>query len=169
MHLQPAISFTITDELRRVLTKQGIQPGDYKPAYGGESVGLDLYWAAPPDPDGSLSFGEFPLAGRKIPTGVKVALPMNYMGLVLQRGSILKTKESHRAGVIDPGYTGEIWVGTHKLAQLTEWEYIRRGMKLPYQLVVIPVVTNFTYVDPALYEEIAKDSKRGEACLGSTN
>lgn len=161
MHQQPAIRFTITDKLREILYKNGISPENYKPAYNGESVGLDLYQ--------TTESHELPIRGRKIATGVKIALPLNYMGLILQRGSILKTQESHRAGVIDPGYTGEIFIGSHTLSDLAYSEYIGYGKKLPYQLVVIPVVTNFTYVDPTVYAEITSDSKRGEACLGSTN
>lgn len=179
------IPFTITDELRSVLHEHGIQPDEYKPAYGGESVGLDLYYTGKEEfgiqgakafrqltdeeikeldkedeKDGGVYVQELkPL----IPTGLKVALPLGYVAFIKDRGSISKTDYIRRAGVIDPGYTDEIFVNMWGAGIL------KCGDKLPVQLVVIKAETGFTYVDEESYEVLTDKAKRGEGKTGSSD
>jgi len=182
------IPFTITDELRRILNEHGIQPEEYKPAYGGESVGLDLYYTGREDfgiqgakafvtltdeeiaelkkeededtSDGGLYVRE---VKALIPTGVKIALPPGYVCFVKDRGSISKTDFVRRAGVIDPGYTGEIFVNMWGAGIL------KHGDKLPVQLVVVKAETNFTHISNEDYDILTGDSERGEGKTGSTD
>ncbi len=163
--------FTVTPELHDVLTHWNINTTAYMPAYGGESAGLDLYYV-----------GKEPAivevhGSTKLATGLKIALPKNYVGLILQRGSITKTTLDHRAGVVDPGYTGEIFVGSHLITE--SWKdaggkgtlSIQPGEKLPYQLVVLPCVTSYTFCEEGSpkWHDLVEKSQRREACLGSTN
>ena len=96
---------SLTEVGASVLHAHGIEALSYKPAYDGESAGLDLYNAGPEikifGRNKWVAFGEEPTL---VPTGVKIALPSNTVGLIKERGSIVKTGLFIRAGVIDPGY-----------------------------------------------------------------
>lgn len=79
------------------------------PAYK-ESAGFDLYNAGP-----ALDFD----SGRKllIPTGVSICLQPDEVALIFQRGSAHKSPLFHKAGVVDYGYTGEIFVSSVNLEE----------------------------------------------------
>jgi dUTPase len=171
------IQFTITDELRKALNTAKLDPADYKPAYGGESVGLDLYNAGP---DLSIE-SVYKLCGADIlwlglsdgafttiiPTGVKVALPPYHTALVLQRGSVRKTPLIHRAGVVDPGYTDEIFVPVLNFS--TESYLIKSGQKLPFQIVCMPVVSQYCFIEPSVYDDTTRHAIRKDASFGSSD
>ena len=167
----------LSSELVKLLNDQGTSVEDYKPAYNGESVGLDLYNTGETvylPPEGGLYFqGHEPQlspvrAGRTlIPTGIRVALPLNTVALLRERGSITKTPLVLRAGVIDPGYTGEIFVNLINCAA-TEFT-IAHGDKLPVQLLVMPALTNFTPVDNNTYHKITSTSRRADGKIGSSD
>ena len=150
--------------------KYNIDPfTDYKPAYGGESVGLDLYYAG----NTTLTLeGRYDRTNNQndkvlIPTGVHIALPLGYVAFVKDRGSISKTNVVRRAGVIDPGYTGEIFVN---LAVLNgEKCTINPGDKLPVQLVVVKAETNYEVVSDDEYSQITDKSQRGHGAVGSSD
>jgi len=100
------IKVYVNSNLKEILKEKNIE--SYIPAYMGESVGLDLYTTN----DVSVTPSTFITGerGATIPTGLHIALPHSYAGLILERGSVTKTPLKVRAGVIDPGYTGEIFV-----------------------------------------------------------
>jgi len=162
------ISISLNDELIKALKLDGINDlKKYQPAYGGESVGLDLYYAGkePLHIDGPhIVSDNGEIKKCLVPTGLKIMLPKNYAGLILDRGSISKTNLIRRAGVIDPGYTGEIFVN---FLSVGGW-VIKPYQKLPVQLVVIEANTLYKYVDQSSYQTLSEDSKRKDNKIGST-
>ncbi len=169
--LTQPIPFTITQELVDILKSYSVDPQDYKPAYGGESAGLDLYNVGPdiqiPSNLGGSNISDDDIWKTFIPTGVKIALPRNSVALLQERGSITKTPFILRAGVIDPGYTGEIFVNmvnispTHML--------IKSGDKLPVQLVVTPFFSGFELINGETYSQMTQSAYRNNASLGSSD
>jgi len=169
--MSETIKIKINKDLGTLLSeKHKIDPfTDYKPAYGGESVGLDLYYAG----NTTLTLeGRYNKTDNRndkvlIPTGVHIALPLGYVALVKDRGSISKTNVVRRAGVVDPGYTGEIFVN---LAVLNgEKCTINPGDKLPVQLVVVKAETNYEVVSEEEYSQITDKAQRGAGRVGSSD
>ena len=84
-----------------------------------------------------------------------------------ERGSIVKTGLSVRAGVLDPGFTGEVFVS---LANLGERDTkVDTGAKLPVQLIVVPCTNNFNVVSYSDFLEENIGSNRQQNQIGSTN
>ena len=84
----------------------GLDPGLPVPAYAHEGdAGADLYAAADV---------ELPPGGRAlVPTGVAIALPPGYVGLVHPRSGLatrLGVTVLNAPGTVDAGYRGEIMV-----------------------------------------------------------
>ena len=94
-------------------------------------AGLDLY---------SLESATIPPGGRElVGTGVHVAIPPGYVGLICPRSGL-----AHKAGltvlnapgIIDAGYTGEIKVNLHNAGDEVYWA--ETGTRIA-QLVITPV------------------------------
>ena len=103
------------------------------------------------------------LEGREIkpvPTGIKLAVPKGYVGLIWDKSGI-SLKGIHRlAGVVDSGYRGEVKV---VLANLTDEPFIiEKGMKIAQLL--IQKVEKVKIVESERLDETA----RGEGGFGST-
>jgi dUTP pyrophosphatase len=117
-------------------------------AYAGDA-GLDLSARA----DVTLNAADGPLA---VPTGVAVAIPAGYVGLVCPRSG-LALRESitvvNAPGVIDSGYRGEIMVILHR-ALPGSYE-IKRGDRIA-QLLVVPVAHDLEIVAAATLPETAR-------------
>jgi len=97
---------------------------------------------------------------KPIPTGIKVAVPEGYVGLVWDKSGI-SLKGVHRlAGVIDSGYRGEVRVVMVNLGDKPF--FVEKGMKIA-QLLIQPV----SEVKVAEVEELEK-TPRGEEGFGST-
>lgn len=183
----PEIKMYVSPKLRKVLRSHDIDPQTYQPAYSGRSVGLDLYNAGPTiivppgvmnykkdqifqdeEPSESIIDQQFRnIFHRLIPTGLRISLPIGWAGIIKERGSIIKHPLKIRAGVIDPDYTGEVFVNCVNLSA-HPWE-IDHGTKLPFQLVVLQANTNFTPVSLDDYEVHTKDSTRKEGMIGSSD
>lgn len=179
------VPILINDRLRSILESKGISPEHYRPAYDGESVGLDLYytgldnlhwhWGGTPQfpylRKGRNQYGDMILEDVKwIPTGVRVVIPRGFVGLILDRGSISKTSLFKRAGVIDPGYTDEIFVNLVKpLDSKSIPADTMPGDKLPVQLIVVPVDSNFQVVSEDVFNSYHFNSKRGDGKVGSSD
>ena len=104
-----------------------------------------------------------PEAWTMVPTGIAVAIPDGYAGLVVPRSGLaarLGVGVVNGPGLVDAGYRGEIKVilinhGPEPLE-------LQRGERIA-QLVVMPVVEQiFVEVDEL------PDSRRGEGGFGST-
>ena len=151
-----------------MLHDQGINPLKYGPEYDGESVGLDLYNSGPPIqlPNHTL-WNALGSQNVFIPTGVQLALPQGSVALIKERSSITKTGLIARAGVIDPGYTGQIFVNLVNIGSTNI--ILEHGEKLPVQIIVIPCYTNFKVIGTKEYLEITQNAKRGKSALGSTD
>jgi dUTP pyrophosphatase len=123
------------------------------PSYGHVGdAGLDLFSVM----ECVLKGGEV----RAISTGVQVAIPDGYVGLIWDKSGI-SLKNIHRlAGVIDSGYRGEIKVVMTNLS--TEAFSIEKGMKIA-QMLIQPIV-KVKVVD----SEVLDETTRGEDGFGST-
>jgi dUTP pyrophosphatase len=126
------------------------------PAYAREGdAGLDLLAAAPV----TLAPG----ARQIVPTGLRVAIPEGFAGLVLPRsGLALRTGVTvlNAPGLIDSGYRGE--VGVLLVNHGSEPVTVRRGERIA-QLVIQPVAR-------AVLVEVRglEASQRGAGGFGST-
>lgn len=115
-------------------------------------AGLDLYSAEDKviPPYGSASFS----------TGVHVAIPAGFVGLVKSRSGTLFGHSITTDGVVDSGYTGEIRV---KLFNNCGARYVvEAGVKIA-QLVLLPIITP----ELEIVEELS-DTERGDRGFGST-
>ena len=97
-----------------------------------------------------------------VSTGLKLAIPKGYVGLIRERSSMALKRVYTHAGVIDAAYRGEIKI---VLSNTSEHNFhIEIGDKIA-QLIVVPCVT-------ACHEAIEVDqlgvTRRGEGGFGST-
>ena len=156
------IKIYCNDNLKDVLDDNDIQ--EYVPAYGGESAGLDLYNAGS---DVTIMPSSSNRKGGMISTGLHVFTPKGYVTLVKERGSITKTPLKYRAGVVDEGYTGEIFVN---LVNIGNEEYtIESGQKLPVQIVVVKCDNEYSEMSEEEYLTLSRLSKRKEGKVGSSD
>jgi len=115
-------------------------------------AGLDLF----SNVDCVLKPGET----KPVPTGIKMAIPEGYVGLVWDKSGI-SLKGIHRlAGVVDSGYRGEVKVVLTNL--FNEPFVIENGMKIA-QLLIQEVVQV-----KVIESEELDDTPRGEGGFGST-
>jgi len=160
------INFTITKALQNVLESKSIEINEYAPAYNGESAGLDLYNAGE---DVSILPGDHLLSNKliQIPTGIKINVPKGYVALIKERGSIAKTPLKVRAGVIDSGYTGEVFINCVNIGK--NGHMIYQNSKLPFQLIVVKCDNEFKNISNKEFNDIVADSKRKSGKIGSSN
>ena len=135
-----------------------LRPDAKAPAYGSrDAAGADLYLCSA-EPV-TIDAGE----SRMLPTGIAVAIPAGYVGLVFARSS-LGTKRglapANKVGVIDSDYRGEILVTLHNHSRESQ-------TLLPYermaQMVVVPCLQ-----EPYEETELLPDTERGAGGFGST-
>jgi len=130
-----------------------IHPAAKLPSYGhAGDAGLDLF--------ASENYILMPGAVRAVQTGIKVAIPRGYVGLIWDKSGISLRGVHKLAGVVDAGYRGEVQVVMINLGT-TPFE-IKAGMKIA-QMLVQPV--NEVQVVEA--DEL-DDTSRGEGGFGST-
>jgi dUTP pyrophosphatase len=103
-----------------------------------------------------------PQSDRLISTGIKMAIPLGWVGLIRDRSSTaLKGIETH-AGVIDASYRGEVKV---LLSNRGDAPFsILKGMRIA-QMVVVPCLTQVRQVND---ESELGVTARGESGFGST-
>ena len=138
----------------------------YAPAYSGESAGLDLYNSGPSVTIKSVK--DFTYQNKiLIPTGLRIIVPEGYVALIQERGSITKTPLKVRAGVIDRGYTGEIFVNAVNVSQN---EYtLQQHQKLPFQLVVVKCDNHFQEIKKQEYLNLTSENLRKDGIVGSSD
>ena len=123
------------------------------PCYGHPGdAGLDLFSCV----DMSLQPGD----AQPVPTGIQVAIPDGYVGLIWDKSGISLSRIHRLAGVVDSGYRGEIKVVLINLG--TEVFAISQGMKIA-QMLIQPV-QSVTVIES---QDLA-ESERGEGGFGST-
>jgi len=165
----------ILDSLKSVLESKNIDVKDYTPAYNGESAGLDLYNCGktinvvPGSYRNATLISHYEKHKFKtlIPTGIKIDVPVGYVALIQERGSITKTSLKVRAGVIDAGYTGEVFVNCVNIGN--EDYVVKEGSKLPFQIVVIKCDNQFNIVSEEEYLSLTVDAKRQDGSVGSSD
>ena len=130
-----------------------LNPAAKLPGYGhAGDAGLDLYAA--------VEYVLGPGAVFAVPTGIKMAIPKGYVGLVWDKSGI-SLKGVHRlAGVVDAGYRGEVQVVMINLGK--EPFEIKAGMKIA-QMLIQPVISM-----SIIEAEELDDTVRGEGGFGST-
>jgi len=130
-----------------------IHPEAKLPSYGHKGdAGLDLFSCA----DYVLGAGEV----KAIQTGIKVAIPRGYVGLIWDKSGISLKGVHKLAGVVDAGYRGEVQVVMINLGN-TPYE-IKKGMKIA-QMLIQPI----SEVEVIETEDL-DDTLRGEDGFGST-
>jgi dUTP pyrophosphatase len=136
-----------------VLRVKRIHPEAKLPVYGHPGdAGVDLFSVV----DRELAPGEV----FAVPTGIQVAVPAGYVGLVWDKSGI-SLKGMHRlAGVVDSGYRGEVQVVMINLAAAPF--SVRKGMKIA-QMLVQPVAAVEVVESDSL-----DDTARGQGGFGST-
>ncbi len=123
------------------------------PSYGHPGdAGLDLFSSV----DMILQPGD----AQPVPTGLKVAIPGGYAGLIWDKSGISLSRVHCLAGVVDSGYRGEIKVVLINLG--IELFAVARGMKIA-QMLIQPVQT----VEVTESRDL-EESERGENGFGST-
>lgn len=160
------VNICLMNSLRLALELNKINVKDYTPAYNGESAGIDLFNAGNKvtiTPQTILSKNKKLLIG----TGLKMFVPKGYVALIQERGSITKTPLKVRAGVIDSGYTGEVFVNLINTS--SEAYTIDSNSKLPVQIVVVKCDNEFNVVSEEKYSDITTTSKRKEGQIGSSD
>lgn len=135
-----------------------LDPRAKLPAYGSaDAAGADLY---------AVTDGPVPIAPGEtvlIHTGLALAIPQGYVGLVYARSG-LATKQglapANKVGVIDADYRGELMVSLHNHSG--EVRTVETGDRIA-QLVIAPYLT----ADFQAAEDL-DDTARGSGGFGST-
>lgn len=116
-----------------------------------DDAGLDLYAKK-----GGVIF---PFSRKVFDTGVHVAIPAGFVGLLTSKSGLMGKGVTSR-GTIDSGYTGSIravlFNHSHRFVR------IRRHQKIT-QLVILPIITPETELVDRL-----EDTERGNGGFGST-
>jgi dUTP pyrophosphatase len=98
---------------------------------------------------------------QPVPTGIKIAIPNGYVGLVWDKsGYAAKNSIKTMAGVVDSGYRGEIKVVMINLGK--ENFEIKKDMKIAQMLIQPVARANLVEKDSL------EDTTRGEKGFGST-
>lgn len=115
-------------------------------------AGLDLYSAD----YYSLMPGERAI----IKTGIKMAIPDGFAGLIWDKGGIARDGIHTMAGVVDAGFRGEITVNLINLSQ--DIYHIAPGQKVAQMLI------QKVELPDIVEEKIIDETERGEGCFSST-
>lgn len=96
-------------------------------------------------------------------TGIALAIPNGYVGLIMDRSSMGSKGISRLAGVIDSGYRGEVIVKLTKVAgEKMDYLWLSHGDKVA-QLLIVPIpATKLVEVSDL------PPSERGEKGFGSS-
>lgn len=137
---------------------QILRPGAQLPVYSSEqAAGADLRaWLEAPL---TIQPGETAM----IPTGLAMALPVGYVGLIYARSGLAAKRglaPANKVGVIDPDYRGELLVSLHnhgKMAQTIE----------PNERIAQLVITPYITADFTLAVTL-DETARGTGGYGST-
>ena len=136
-----------------LLKVKRLNPDAKLPGYGHVGdAGLDLFSVKDItlEPGGTLA----------VPTGIALAIPPGFVGLIWDKSGISLSGVHRLAGVVDAGYRGEVKVVMTNLGQR---DFVfEKGMKIA-QMLIQPVAE--VSVEEA--DDLEK-SERGEGGFGST-
>lgn len=143
--------------MEKVAVKR-LRPGAVLPSFGSkEAAGADLYACL--EENVTVAPGQTVF----IPTGLAMALPKGYVGLVYARSGLACKQDlapANKVGVIDSDYRGEFMIALHNHG--SETRTVANGDRIA-QLVVTPII------QPDYYEADALDkTDRGTGGFGST-
>ena len=133
-------------------------------------AGMDLFYC--PDPNQAPDCyrkpeGEYRIPPREsclVPTGLKVIVPDNHMLEIKNKSGIAHTQKLIvGACVVDPGYTGEIYVNLHNIGGSTR--IIQPGQKIA-QAVLVPII--ICEPDEINYDPSDLSTERSDGGFGST-
>lgn len=117
-----------------------------------KDAGLDLYAAK--------GGWVLPFSRKTFDTGVHVAIPEGYVGLLTSKSGMMGKQGLTSRGTIDSGYTGRIKVVLFNHS----WKVVRiRKYQKISQLVILPIVTP----EPE-YVVSLEQTERGDGGFGST-
>lgn len=130
-----------------------LDPGAYMPTRAHEAdAGLDLYAME----DAVV----FPYSSKRFDTGVHIAIPTGFVGLVTSKSGMMANNEITSRGTIDSGYVGSIHVVLFNHGK--KGVYIQKGQKIS-QLVILKCELPTL----ALVESL-EETERGNGGFGST-
>ena len=143
--------------MEKVAVKK-LRPGAKLPSFGSkEAAGADLYACL--EENVTIAPGQTVF----IPTGLAMALPKGYVGLVYARSGLACKQDlapANKVGVIDSDYRGEFMIALHNHG--SETRTVASGDRIA-QLVVTPVI------QPDYFEADSLDeTDRGAGGFGST-
>ena len=135
-----------------------VRPDAKLPTYGSvNAAGADLYACL----EGEVSIA--PGATCMVPTGLAMAIPVGFVGLIYARGG-LSVKQglapANKVGVIDADYRGEILVALYN--QSSETRTVAPGDRIA-QMVIAPYLT----AEFSEAEDLS-ETQRGAGGFGST-
>lgn len=135
-----------------------LRPDAKTPVYGSQdAAGADLY--ACTSAEITIEAGQTVM----IPTGIAVAIPKGYVGLIFARSSLGIKRglaPANKVGVIDADYRGEIMVGLHNHSDTVQ-------TIAPYERVAQMAIVPFLQVSYEEAEDLS-DTERGAGGFGST-
>ena len=132
-----------------------ISPGARLPVYQHPGdAGMDLFAAE----EVALDAGEV----KAVPTGIKMAIPEGYVGLIWDKSGISLQGVHRLAGVVDAGYRGEVKVVMVNLGK--ESHVFKQGQKVAQMLIQPVPAVEIADVGEGDLDETA----RGEGGFGST-
>jgi dUTP pyrophosphatase len=117
-------------------------------------AGMDLFAAE----DVTLDAGEV----KPVPTGIKMAIPEGYVGLIWDKSGISLQGVHRLAGVVDAGYRGEVKVVMVNLGK--ETHLFKKGQKVA-QMLIQPVQA-VSIIDVGAND--LDETARGSGGFGST-
>ena len=87
--------------------------------------------------------------------------------MIKERGSIAKTPLKIRAGVIDSGYMGEVFINCVNTGQ--DVYTIYEKAKLPFQIIVVKCDNDFKVISNKEFDDLTNNSKRKSGSIGSSD
>ena len=133
--------------------KVAVDPGANVPTRAHKTdAGLDLY--------ATKGGWIFPLCRKAFDTGVHVAIPEGYVGLLTSKSGLMDKRGITSRGTIDSGYTGSI----RAILFNHSWKFIKiKPHQKITQLVILPIITP----DPGVVDSL-EATDRGNGGFGST-
>ena len=135
-----------------------LRPDAKLPTYGSaDAAGMDLYACL--DDSETIAPGQT----RFLSTGLAIAVPQGYAGLVFARSGMACKRglaPANKVGVIDADYRGEVKIALYNHGP--EMQLVEPGDRVA-QLVIVPVLQ----MEPEWADELP-DTQRGSGGFGST-